>query len=81
MSTLLRIKDYTVERFVPLAFAAGIALGFFLCRGWGEVAARTNPFPEFVRFYQALAPSSGYFPTVNQLVVCNATRCIDHSER
>jgi hypothetical protein len=74
VSIFVRIQKYISARLVPWAFASGLILGFLFCCYWGEIASQTNPFPNFVRFYQALAPSSGYYPTVNQLIALCKSR-------
>jgi hypothetical protein len=71
---MLRIKESFADRLVPLAFAIGLALGFFYCRYWGGIFSQQNPFPNFVRFYQALGPSSNFYATVNQLIALCKSR-------
>ena len=69
-----RITEQVGGRLVPWACALGAVLGFFYCRYWGEIYSQQNPFPNFVRFYQALAPSSNFFVTVNQLIALCKSR-------
>lgn len=70
----MRIKEFIAERLVPTAFAAGLALGFLYCRYWGGIYSQQNPFPNFVRFYQALGPGSNFYATVNQLIALCKSR-------
>ena len=70
----MRIKENIAKRLVSWAFAVGLAVGFLYCRYWGGIYSQRNPFPNFVRFYQALGPSSGFFPTVNQLIALCKSR-------
>jgi hypothetical protein len=61
-------------RLVPGAFAVGLASAFLYCTYCGGVYSQRNPFPGFVRFYQALGPQSNFFPTVNQLIALCKSR-------
>jgi hypothetical protein len=59
---------------VPWAFAVGLASAFLYCSYWDGIDSQRNPFPNFVRFYQALGPTSNFFPTVNQLIALCKSR-------
>ena len=55
-------------RLSPVSFAAGVILGFIVCTYQGFVYSQRNPFHNFVRFYQALGPPGGFYPSANELM-------------
>jgi len=50
----------------PFPIFLGLAVGFLGCCIAGRVAARQQPFKNFVRFHIGLAPESHYYPTFSQ---------------
>jgi hypothetical protein len=76
----LRIKEHIAERLIPGAFAVGLASAFFCCSYWGGIYSQQNPFPGFVRFYQALGPPGNFFPTINQLIALCRSRASSTSD-
>ncbi|MDY3551792.1 hypothetical protein R5W24_000871 [Gemmata sp. JC717] len=50
----------------PLPVLLGLAVGFLGCCVAGRVAARQQPFKNFVRFHPGIAPESHYYPTYSQ---------------
>jgi lysophospholipase L1-like esterase len=50
----------------PLPILLGAAVGFLACCVAGRVAARQQPFKNFVRFHPGIAPESHYYPTFSQ---------------
>jgi len=50
----------------PFPIFLGLAVGFLGCCVAGRVAARQQPFKNFVRFHPGLAPESHYYPTFSQ---------------
>ncbi len=56
------------SRLSPILFALGFLGSFAFCSYLGFTDSQRNPFPHFLRFYDALSQSSGYFASVNQLI-------------
>ncbi|MFM8271814.1 MAG: hypothetical protein ACKODX_05710 [Gemmata sp.] len=50
----------------PLPVLLGLAVGFLGCSIAGRVAARQQPYKEFVRFHPGIGPDAHYYPTYSQ---------------
>jgi hypothetical protein len=50
----------------PVPILLGVVVGFLACCVAGRVAARQQPFKNFVRFHPHIAPDSHHYPTFSQ---------------
>jgi hypothetical protein len=69
----MRIRSYLTDPLCSAAFIAGLAASFLYCRHLGAYYAENQPFTQMVRAPQAINPTTGCSPTVEQLIaMCKA---------
>ncbi len=57
-----------------IIFTIGAILAFLSCSYEGFTNVQRNPFHNFLRFYQALGPPSGFYASVNELIALAKSR-------